>query len=64
MVQNNRHEEERGMSATETEQPPSNEERKTRELCGSEHDGLRCMRPKEHPHDHEAYTATRTITWK
>lgn len=52
------------MSATETEQPPSNEERKTRELCGSEHDGLRCMRPKEHPHDHEAYTATRTITWK
>lgn len=62
MVPNNGDEKERGM--TETEQPPSNEERKTRELCGSEQDGLRCMRPKGHQHDHEAFTATKTITWK
>lgn len=39
------------------------DERKTRELCGSERDGLRCMRPKGHEHKHEAFTAHRTLRW-
>ncbi len=40
------------------------DERKTRELCGHERDGLRCMRAKGHAHAHEAFTASKTYTWK
>jgi len=40
------------------------EDRKTRELCGAERDGLRCMRPKGHEHEHEAFNASRATTWK
>jgi hypothetical protein len=45
-------------------QSPQVDERKTRELCGAEHGGLRCMRPKRHEHEHEAFTAAKSITWK
>ena len=51
------------MSSNDTEQPKI-DERKTRELCGHEHGGLRCMRPKGHEREHEAYTATRTLNWE
>ena len=39
------------------------DEKKTRELCGTEHQGMRCMRPKGHDHKHEAFTATRSFRW-
>ena len=40
------------------------DERKTRELCGLEHRGLRCMRPKGHEHKHEALTPTGATRWE
>ena len=51
------------MNSNDTEQANKIDERKTRELCGHEHGGLRCMRPKGHRDAHEAYTATRTLNW-
>lgn len=45
------------------EQSPVTDERKTRELCGDERNGLRCMRPKGHAQEHEAFTAAQAITW-
>ena len=38
-------------------------ERKTRELCGQERDGLRCIRSKGHAHEHAAYTVFELVTW-
>lgn len=42
------------------------DDRKTRELCGSEHrnERLRCMLPKGHEQAHESHTVTQTLTWK
>ena len=45
------------------EETPAVDERKTRELCGEERDGLRCMRPKGHASDHESFRAAERITW-
>ena len=39
------------------------DERKTRELCGTERGGLRCIRPKGHEHKHEAFTANGAVRW-
>lgn len=39
------------------------DERKTRELCGAERDGMRCVRPKGHADDHEAFRIAEPITW-
>lgn len=50
------------MSQVQNEQPIV-DERKTKELCGSERDGRRCMRPKDHEHEHTAYSATGVLTW-
>lgn len=45
--------------------PISTDDRKTRELCGAERDGTRCMRPKGHEQDeHQGYRASQTFTWK
>ena len=49
---------------TETTEQVNSDERKTRELCTQERDGLRCMRPKDHAHAHAAYTASDTVTWE
>lgn len=55
------------MNPTETKQSPESDphvdERKTRELCASEQNGLRCMRPKGHPHEHAAFTTGDMISW-
>ncbi len=45
------------------EESPSVDERKTRELCGEERDGLRCMRPKGHTCEHEAFRLAQQIKW-
>lgn len=37
---------------TEPTQELASDERKTRELCTHERDGVRCMRPKNHVHEH------------
>jgi hypothetical protein len=52
------------MNSREPQNTASTDERKTRELCGHERDGLRCMRAKGHAHAHEALTAFKTYTWK
>ena len=54
------------MSSTSNDVPAdtlTTDERKTRELCGDERNGLRCMRPKGHEHEHEAFTAAQAVTW-
>jgi len=38
-------------------------ERKTRELCGHQHDTLRCIRSKGHSDEHAAYTMFDLVTW-
>jgi hypothetical protein len=48
----------------DNQQQPQVDERKTRELCGAEHDGMRCMRPRCHDNEHEAFNATKLVTWK
>jgi hypothetical protein len=45
------------------QESPTVDERKTRELCGEERDGLRCVRPKGHASEHEAFRAAEPITW-
>ena len=40
------------------------DERKTRELCATEQNGLRCMRAKGHQHEHAAWTTGDMITWR
>ena len=54
------------MKPSETEQRHESEahvdERKTRELCASEQNGLRCMRAKGHLHEHAAYTTGDVIS--
>lgn len=56
------------MKPTTTDQPrecdPHVDERKTRELCASEQNGMRCMRPKGHQHEHSAYAAGEMISWE
>jgi hypothetical protein len=49
---------------TEPTQELASDERKTRELCTHERDGVRCMRPKNHVHEHAAYTSSETISWE
>ena len=55
------------MRPTETQDTQAHElhvdERKTRELCANEQNGLRCMRPKGHHHEHAAYTTGDMVTW-
>jgi hypothetical protein len=51
------------MSSTQSEEQKL-DERKTKELCGHEHNGLRCMRSKDHQHEHAAYTAAEAVTWE
>lgn len=46
-----------------TKQPPPIDERKTKELCGSERGKMRCMRAKGHEHEHVTYTTDGTVTW-
>jgi hypothetical protein len=48
------------------EPSPPAAKRKTRELCGDEvHHGIRCMRPKNHDGDHEAYRVNRDpVRWR
>jgi hypothetical protein len=46
------------------EPQPSVDERKTKELCGAELSGLRCMRSKGHAGEHEAMTALQPIRWR
>lgn len=48
---------------TETTEQTNVDERKTRELCTHERDGLRCMRPRNHAHEHVAYTSSDMIAW-
>ena len=38
--------------------------RKTRDLCGEERDGHRCMRPKNHQHQHASYGLIDTVVWE
>jgi hypothetical protein len=55
------------MRPTETDQrresQPHVDERKTRELCANEDNGMRCMRPKGHTHEHYAYANGGMISW-
>ena len=39
------------------------DERTTRELCGAERDGIRCVRPKGHANDHEAFRTAAPVKW-
>jgi hypothetical protein len=55
--------EKHGMSSTQHDEEKV-DERKTKELCGHEHNGLRCMRSKDHQHEHAAYTAAGAVTWE
>ena len=50
------------MSSTRSEEPKL-DERRTKELCGHERAGVRCMRPKGHSHEHVAFTGGDPITW-
>lgn len=52
------------MDTNDARSMPATDQRKTRELCGAEHDRLRCVRPKGHTDDHEALTPTEVCTWK
>jgi hypothetical protein len=52
------------MSSTTERDDPKVDERKTRELCAQERNGLRCMRPKGHAHEHAAFTTKDTVTWE
>ena len=55
--------EKHGMSSTQRDEEKV-DERKTKELCGHEHNGLRCMRSKDHQAEHAAYTAAEAVTWE
>jgi hypothetical protein len=46
------------------EPQPTVDERKTKELCGAEHEGVRCMRSKGHAGEHEALTPLVPIRWR
>ncbi len=57
-------EQEDWMNPDETPELPAIDERRTRELCNAERDGVRCIRSKGHAHHHEAFQAAQPVTWQ
>jgi len=52
------------MNEENPELPRIDDTKKTRELCGQERDGKRCMRPMGHKHQHAAYGLDDTVVWE